>query len=377
MFYTRCRHGPTEMLVWAMLACGVVVLASGASAASPAADGAAELENRCQGTACIVIEYEETVANEAARLADALRLRLSSLGVRIVTEEYGARAAAAPSGEEEATGQDGGEQPRLFWIVHLRRLSRDLFLVAVDNFIGAGAEDLVREVARGETEESTIWTISLMIEEIVMPYVEESADRPAVGAGLAIIEPPAVGGIAKPEATPPRIFPKLHLIGLGLVVTGIVTAGDFAVGPVVAVEGMFAPKFLASFSVGWAGFVEYSKGDIRGRAQYIPMEIGLGYRIYGGRAVELSAWTGLAVGFALYRTESRSGGEPPRTDVLFEPGILAALRLSFTVYGPLAFYLVGGATVSLVRDVLENRGTAVYESGWVAPDIEVGAQLKF
>jgi hypothetical protein len=33
--------------------------------------------------------------------------------------------------------------------------------------------------------------------------------------------------------------------------------------------------------------------------------------------------------------------------------------------------------VSLVRDVLENRGTTVYESGWVAPDIEVGMQLKF
>jgi hypothetical protein len=365
------------MLVWAMLACGVVALGSGTAAASPAAEGSAELETRCPGTACVVIEYEDTVAKEAAQLADALRIRLSPLGVRIVTEQYGARGAVAPSGGEEAAGQGGGAQLRLFWVVHLRRLSRDLLLVAVDNFMGAGAEDLVREVARGETEESTIWTISLMVEEIVKPYAEENADRPAVGAGLAIIEPPAVGGIAKPEAVPPRIFPKLHLVGLGLVVTGIVTAGDFAVGPVVAVEGMFTPKLLASFSAGWAGFVEYSKGDLLGRAQYIPLEIGLGYKMYGGPKVELSAWTGLAMGFAVYRTESRLGGEPPRTDVLFEPGILAALRLSFTVYGPLAFYLVGGATVSLVRDVLENRGTTVYESGWVAPDIEVGMQLKF
>jgi hypothetical protein len=377
MFYTRWRPGHTEMLAWVLLACGAAAFWSGEAAASPTEEAAEELETRCPGTACVVIEHEETVAKEAAELADALRIRLSPLGVRIVVEESGDRAAAAPLGEEETAAQGGGARPRLLWVVHLRRLSRDLFLVAVDNFMGAGAEDLVREVARGETENSTIWTISLMIEEIVTPYVEENADRPAVGAGLAIIEPPAVGGVAKPESVPPRMFPKLHLVGLGLVVTGVVTAGDFAVGPVVAVEGMFAPKFLASFSAGWAGFVEYAKGGLAGRAQYIPMEIGLGYRMYGGPAVELSAWTGLAMGFAVYRTESKDGGEPARTDVLFEPGILAALRLSFTVYGPLAFYIVGGVTVSFVRDVLENRGTAVYESGWVAPDVEVGTQLKF
>jgi len=222
-----------------------------------------------------------------------------------------------------------------------------------------------------------VWTLALMIEEIVAPYFDESKDRPAVGVGLAIIEPPAVGGIAKPDAPPEQLFPRLHLLGLGVAVTGMVTVGDFAVGPIVAIEGQFAPKFLASFSVGWSGFVEYAKGDVRGRAQYVPMEIGLGYRMYGGRAVEFSAWTGLAMGFAVYRTEARDGGDPPRTDVLFEPGVIAALRLSFTVYKPLALYLLGGVTVMFVRDALENRGVTVYEAGWVAPDIEVGLHVKF
>lgn len=374
MFYTRCRCRPNEMLASTMLACGVAVLAS--SGVASGTESAAILERRCPGDACIVIEYEETVALEAAKLADALRIRLSPLGVQVVAEKYGERETAPP-GEASNRVEGTGKNRELFWVVHLRQLSSELILVAIDNLIGAGAEDSVREVARGETEEATVWTISLMIEETVAPYFEGNTDRLAVGAGLAIIEPPAVGGIAKPEVVPPPAFPKLHLIGLGVVVTGVVTAGDFAVGPVVAVEGVFAPSFLASISVGWAGFVEYSRGGLAGRAQYIPMEIGLGYRMYASRAVELSAWTGLAVGFAVYRTEQKSGDAPARTDVLFEPGVLAAIRLSFSIYGPLAGYLVGGVTVPLVRDVLENRGVTVFEGGRVAPDIEVGAQVKF
>jgi hypothetical protein len=359
------------MLAPTMLACGVAVLVSAVALAAAPKDGAAQIETRCPGEACIVVEYEEAVARDAAALADALRIRLSPLGVHVVAEEYTDSSGATAPVEGDR------ETPALFWIVHLRRLSSELILVAIDNLIGAGAEDVVREVARGETEESTIWTISLMIEETVIPYFEENKDRPAVGAGLAIIEPPAVGGVAKPDAVPTQVFPKLHVVGIGLVVTAIVTVGDFAVGPVVAVEGIFAPRFLASFSIGWAGFADFSKAGISVRAQYIPMEIGLGYRMFASRAVELSAWTGLVMGFAVYGTEPKSGGEAPRTDVLFEPGVLAALRLSFTVYGPFACYLVGGVAVPFVRDVLENRGTTVYEAGWVAPDVEVGAQLKF
>jgi hypothetical protein len=375
MFYTRCRFGPNEMLAWAILACGVAAAAPSGAAVAEGADGVAEVENRCSGRACVVIEYEETVAREAAKLADALGIRLSPLGVQVVAEAYGERSASPPA--EEPAGPDDGAEPRLRWIVHLRRLSPNLLLVAVDNLIGTGSDDVVREVARGETDETTVWTISLMIEEIVAPYFDEGKDRPAVGVGLAIIEPPAVGGVAKTDAPQEAQFPKLHLLGLGVVVTGIVTVGEFAVGPIVAIEGMFVPRFLASFCAGWTGFVEYASGDVRGRAQYVPMEIGLGYRMYGGRAVEFSVWTGLEMGFAVYRTEARDGGDPPRTDVLFEPGVIAALRLSFTVYKPLALYLLGGVTVSFVRDALENRGATVYEAGWVAPDVEIGVHLKF
>jgi hypothetical protein len=376
MFYTRCPSGPTEMLAGVALAFGVFLGGVGAAAAERPGDEGAEYEAGCRDHPCVVVEYEENVAVEAARLAETLRIRLSPRGVRVIAEEYGAREAESPAAEN-AMEQDDDDEPRLLWVVHFRSLSSNLFFVAIDNRIGAGAEDLVREVARGDNTESALWTISLMIEEIVLPYVDRHADQPAVGAGLAIIEPPAVGGIAKPEPSQQQAFPRLHLIGLGMVVTGIVAAGDFAIGPVVSFEGLFAPKFLAYVSAGWSGFVEYSKGDIRGRAQYVPLEIALGYRMYSSRAIELSAWTGLALGFAAYGTESRSGVAKPRTDVLFEPGIIAALRLSFTVYGPLAFYLVGGITVSLVRDALENRGTTVYTSGWVSPDVELGAQLKF
>jgi hypothetical protein len=359
------------MLIRAAVACAVAVAAPAVAAAGAAQDGIPEPARQCRDNACLVIKYEAAVAREAAQLAEALRIRLSPLRVRVVAEEYGAATEPTPTSEPEP-----GAAQRLLWIVHLRRLSSGLYLVAIDNFIGAGADDFVREVAAGETAESTIWTISLMIEENVIPYVNKDEDSPALGAGLAIIEPPAVGGIARQEPLPPRQFPKLHLVGLGAVVIGVVPAGEFAAGPIVSVEGIFAPKFLTSISVGWAGFVHYSRAEIKGRAQYIPMEIGLGYRMYDGPAVELSVWTGLAVGFALYRTQSTADDASARTDVLFEPGALAALRLSFRVYGPLALYLVGGATVSLVRDVLENSGSVVFESGWVAPDIELGVQVK-
>ncbi|MCK9461094.1 MAG: hypothetical protein M0R80_15785 [Proteobacteria bacterium] len=363
MFYTRSGRGPTKKLV-VMLVCGAALLSPAVATASP--DAGAGPESRCPGKACIVIEYEEPVAREAARLADTLRIRLSSFGVRVVAEQVGERTTAPSPGNAE-----------LFWVVHLRRLSSELLLVAIDSLGGAGAEDVVREVARGETDESTIWTISLMVEEAVLPYFEKEEDWPAVGAGLAIIEPPAVGGVAKPEAPLEQVFPKLHLLGLGVVVVGLVATGDFAVGPVLTVEGRFAPRFLAAFSIGWSGFAEYSEGIVSGRAQYIPMQIRLGYGMYVSRAVELSAWTGLSMGFAVYGSEADNGGGSPRTDVLFEPGVLAALRLSFTVYGPFACYLRGGATIFFVRDVLENRGTTIYEAGWVAPDVEVGVQLKF
>ena len=371
MFYTPAAVRPRGLGAGLALACAPALVALCAATAS-AEDGpaAAPPQGSCAPDApCIVVEYEEPGAGVAKQLVDALRLRLSSEKVRVVAgaAEEGGAGQAAPT----VVGR-----PSLFWIAHLRRLSNDLFLVAVDNQVSTGAEDVVREVARGETEASTVWTMALMIEEIVSPYFAKAEDTPALGAGLAIIEPPAVGGVSAHGEAPRRAFPRLRLVGVGGLVEGVVSTGELAGGPIASVEGALAPRFLASFSAGWAGIAGFSKGGVKGRAQYVPLEIGLGYEMHASRAVELSGWTGLAIGFAIYRTEPAVGDGPSRTDVLFEPGAIASLRLAFAIYGPLSCYLRGGATVAFVRDRLVNQGSVVYEAGWAVPSFDVGFHFR-
>jgi hypothetical protein len=370
MLYMDASRRPRTIAVALAAACACAGLRT---AASPATPGTAGREACTPDAACIVLEYEETVAAEARQLADALRLRVSSYGVRVIAEPA-AREGATTA--EAISARGGAGRPRLFWIVHLRQLSKELLLVAVDNQVGAGAEDVVREVARGETEASTVWTMALMIEEFVSPYFAKGEDVPALGAGLAIIEPPAVGGISARGEPPRPQFPKFRFFGVGVLVLGVVSAGVMVAGPIVSVEGAFAPRFLASFSAGWAGVGSFAKADVRGRVQYVPLEIGMGYAMYASRAVELSGWTGLAIGFAAYTTRSEAGDEPQRTDILFEPGALAALRLSFAIYGPLSCYLRGGVAVPFVHDRLVSQGSGVFEAGWITPGFEVGLHFR-
>jgi hypothetical protein len=357
---------------------------AGASAAlclavsfAASAEESAAKEACVPDAACVVVEYEENVAGEAVQLADALRLRLSSNNVHVIAEAVRGETGEAAAGGTPGGAVKDGARPRLFWIVHLRRLSKDLLLVAVDNLAGADAEDLVREVARGEDDASTVWTMALMIEGIIAPYFTGSMDAPALGAGLAIIEPPAVGGISAHEDESGPHYPRFRFIGLGVTLIGVVSAGSLAAGPVVSAEGVFAPRFMASFTAGWAGIADFSKGDVRGRAQFVPLEVGLGYAMYVSRLIELSVWTGLAVGFAVYRTELVIDSSARRTDTQFEPGALAALRLSFLIYGPVSCYLKGGVAIPFVHDRLANQGVEVYEASWLVPGFELGVHFRF
>lgn len=363
-FDPRRAPGPGALLAAAGALCA---LAPGAALA----DAGASAEPCVPDAACVVIEYEEDTRSDATQLADALRLRLSSQGARVVAEAVRGEGGAGPAAAR------AGQRPRLFWIVHLRRLSKDLLLVAVDNLVESDAEDLVREVARGEDDASTVWTMALMIEAAIAPYFAAEADAPALGAGLAIIEPRAVGGIsAREEDAAPR-YPRFRFVGVGVTLVGVVAAGSLAAGPIASAEGLFAPRFMASFTAGWAGIADLSKGEVRGRAQFVPLELGLGYAMYVSSLIELSVWTGFTAGFAVYRTELPGERGARRTDTLFEPGALAALRLSFLIYGPVSCYLKGGVAVPFVHDRIENFGTEVYTASWLLPAIELGVHFRF
>jgi len=374
MFYTGASDRPRSVGARAFAAALASSLLTCFSLANASADGIPGPSSCDEDAACIIVEYEEPVASEAVQLADTLRLRLTPYGVRVVAEEAGGERGEKEDFAERESRDPA--RPKLLWIVHLRSLSRGILLVAVDNFVSSGAEDMVREVVRRGSEESIVWTMALMIEEIVTPYFVKSADTPALGAGLAIIEPPAVGGISAREEERHRQYPRFRAIDVGLLMLGVVSADALALGPSVAVEGMLAPRFLASLSLGWAGVPDFFGEGVRGRVQFVPLDLDLGYAIYHGNAIELSAWTGLTMGFAVYSAESSSGADPQRTDVLFEPGARASLRVSFALAGPLFGYVRGGVMVPFVHDEIENRGAAVYEASWIVPSFEVGLQFK-
>jgi len=181
----------------------------------------------CDGRACILIEFEPALSGEAGALVEALALRLGKHDVRVEL------SSALTEEEEEHDGDRSrpDQKQGLWWVVHLRELSSELVLLAVDNFSTEGEDDLVRELRRGASSEATAWTLALMIEETVLPYVEGAGDKAPLGAGLAIIEPPVVGGTKKDDETGTRSGPTLRFVSLALAVYRLSQADDFVAGP--------------------------------------------------------------------------------------------------------------------------------------------------
>jgi hypothetical protein len=281
--------------------------------------------------------------------------------------------AASAEGEPPASAsREGGDGQRLLWVVHLRQLSQGLILVAVDNLAAASDDDVVRELTRGETSSATAWTMALMIEEVVLPYLEGEGDQQALGAGLAIIEPPVVGGIKKPEPVEQEQLPAMRFLGLGLAVYRVGATDDFIAGPRLLVEGAFARRLVASLGAAWAGWGEFTRRDVDGSTSLLPLDVMLGFLILPGRVVELSVHAGFSVGFALYRTTREN---EHRVDALFDPLGQLAVRAIFHIYGPWALYVDGGAAFVFVRDVLKNNGQEIYSQDWVLPYFSLGFQF--
>ncbi|MFO8072896.1 MAG: hypothetical protein R6V85_13565 [Polyangia bacterium] len=314
----------------------------------------------------VVVLAEPLLAAEADALLEALSVKLASNGVSVTKKER-----PEPTGEEESVVQDGDE-PELLWIVHVRQLSERMLLVAVDNAASSGPDDVVREVRRGADPEATGWTIALMVEELVLPYVDEDGESAPLGAGLAIIEPPEVGGVRNESSEPIVAYPHLRLLALGMEGQYHPGNDDIAAGPRFALEGAVAERFVATLGIAWVGWTRTSLRGVRVSASSLPIRASLGFVLLPGGIVEISIRGGVSVGFSIYRSDD---GTQQRTDVTFSPRIPLRLRVVFRVHGPWGVYVDGGAAFALVRDELRNSGRPVHRQDWIFPAFGLGAQL--
>ncbi len=367
MFYNRNCHLPIKNVFCAFQAmiCLLLSLAVWAQTETPAPRPV-----ECPVDRCLIVEYEESLAGEAATLVDALAIRLAryDMTVRIGA---GATDPEITLDEMEKDGSARDVEKQWFWVVHLRQLSGEFILLAVDNRATSKGDDVVREIRRAESIGSTAWTMAIVVEEAVTPYLEKGAAA-ALGAGLAIIEPPAVGGVKKEHPIEETEYPYMRSLGLALTMYTVLETGDFIAGPRFMLEGAFSNRVTASVSIAWAGWSDFHAHDVDGSQSLVPIDILFGYAILPGRMAELAMLAGVSVGFAVYKT---SGPQRERLDLLFEPSGQVLMRAIFHIYGPWTIYADGGVALPFVRDVLKNQNQIVYERGWIVPIFDIGIQL--
>lgn len=352
MGFHRHRRRPTGgALVPALL------LFAAAAAADPGS---------CPGSPCILVEHDPALAEEAGLVVEILARRLIGQSVAVVPDGEGRHRRGDPS-----PGADP-RQPVEQWIVHLRLLPSDYLLVTVSSPPPTVRESAVREIRRGADATQTARTVALVVEETVRPYLVDDAAPAPLGAGLAIIEPPEVGGVKAARDEPEPAFPRLRCLELGLAGFHLAAVDALVAGPRLRVEGLAAPRLTVSASLGWAGTASYSAAGITGTTSAVPIETLLGAIFLPGRVVELSAFGGFSVGFAVYRT---AGAGEQRTDILFDPWFTLGLRAVLRIQGPWAVAVDGGAALVLVRDELRSGGRVVYLQDWVLPRLGLAVQL--
>ncbi|MBW2275987.1 MAG: hypothetical protein JRF63_00765 [Deltaproteobacteria bacterium] len=360
-------HSHSNSSLSAVLLALVISIAAG----ELRAEGAERPPVTCDGRACIVIEYEPALRGEAGALVEALGLRLAKHDVRV---ELGSTDDDQEEPEKANSGPRPDQEQVFLWVVHLRELSSELVLLAVDNFSTEGEDDLVRELRRGATTEATAWTLALMIEETVLPYIEGSGGKAPLGAGLAIIEPPVVGGTKKDDETGTRSGPTLRFVSLALAVYRLSQADDFIAGPRASIEVGLAGNVVASLGIGWVGWAEFSAHGIGGSTALLPVDVMFGYVFMPEQVVELTASAGFSVGFSIFRASRESRHI---TEVLFDPLGQVSVRAVFRVFGPLALFVDGGAAFVFVQDVLRDSSNTIYRQDWVMPFFDIGVQFWF
>jgi hypothetical protein len=377
------------VLAWTGLV--AATMAAEGRAAEPApGDGP---EPTCEEGRCVFVDGDDDLLDEQRSLVETLGLRLCRHGVRVewvgntapkkAVEKKNLRGDRDEAEDGCAEAEPSPEDvPTVWWIIHLKRLSDDQMLVAVDHLGSQSDEDLIREVPRGPDASATAWTVALLIENALMPYLEAREDLKPLGAGLAIIEPQVVGGVKKSDEAEKTLYPQLRSLGLGLAIHYLGAAsngkGDFLFGPRIGVEGFLGPRFVGSISAGWVGTGSFDDrtAAAKGTVSQVPLELLFGFLAVRHPQVGLVINGGVSVGFSIYRTSS-SIIDSRRSDTFFDPVVEVQLELTVVIYGPIAGFVYGGLGFPIVRDILENNGDPVYRQDWIVPLVGIGLKLLF
>ena len=338
----------------------------------------------CGNHACLAIEFDEDLALEVQRLVEILELRLCKKGVRVIVKSPAHSGRDNPSSPNPTSNPCGEAKDdklgSLWWVTHLRSISPNKILVAVDHLGADSDDDLIKEVQRAEDRNATVWTLALIIEEAISPYLESGSELVPVGVGLAIIEPPQVAGIKKSDASKNVKYPTFRCVSLVLAMYYAGATSDSVdnvlFGPSIGVQGLLGPRFAALFNVSWVGTAKFdhSNGMIKGAVSYVPIELLFGYVILRNKIVDLSVFSGFSIGFSIIQTSSQDL-QLQRTDLYFDPWVKARLDATIFAYGPLAIYINLGVVFPIIKDVLKNDDVEVYHQDWIMPEMGIGLQL--
>ncbi len=343
---------------------------------------------------CLVIKYEETLREVATAFADNLKLRLSQRDVRVllqVSKPTPAKSAKPPvSGDDRPANvqlyeeeffrgpvekdQVGLPNCRVQWIVHLRTLSAKYILVAIDHQDPKSVDDLVREVPVAADPAATAWTLCLMVEDLILPYLESGPERTPLGAGLAIIEPPAVGGVKRDDSSDGSRYPRVNDFGVGLAFYWLNSLGRLVTGPRLSIRGLLAKRTVATIAVGWAGSgTDIDENEnVKININHIPIEFLIGYFFLRSPLVKLSGHLGFSAGFTIYRVSING---VPSPEPVFDPWLNGGLQAGFRIYGPLVLCISGGASLVLKRDELPSHGAPEYRQDRLLPTFALGVQI--
>jgi hypothetical protein len=324
-----------------------------------AQEGSASSSSGHSAMVSMLIEYEPALQEVSAALNEVLSIRLGKYGVEL--------SARALNEKKSATAE-------YVWVVTLRRISERHLIVTIDSTEPERSISEVRTVSWQRETEQLAWTMALVVEETVTPYLEIQGELPALGAGLAIIEPEEVGGTKKRTAVIRSSYPRFYALGIGLAAAGIWTVEEVISGPKVFVKGIFSHRTVALFALGWLGSASYGAANITGTLSLIPIELYVGNIFVYQKVFKIIGWAGVSLGFAVYKSQYQ---DISRLEMTFQPGGNLLVEMTARIISSLNFFLHLGCSFPFVRDVLVNNDVQIYKHVWIMPMFSTGLQLVF
>ncbi|MBN2802033.1 MAG: hypothetical protein JXR91_02945 [Deltaproteobacteria bacterium] len=307
----------------------------------------------------LLVEYEEPLKEIADEVKNILNVRLSKYNIISKTRQI----SDEPSHISQTPYQ---------WHVTIISVSEKYIIVTVDNSGEEKAQE-VRTVEKDTNIKQTAWAVALVSEEIIAMY-NKDGDLPALGAGLALIEPDIIAGTKDKPLEIKTKYPQFKAAGLSLSLSGIWSINQIIAGSTVIVKGLFSKHLLAAISLGWEGNAHFSKNNISGTMSLFPINLLLGALFLNQKHLDIAGWSGFSMGFAIFKT---SDGHATRTDMTFMPEFHLSLEIVAKISEPWAISVQGGVRVPLVRDILTNHGYEIYNQVWIIPFISIGPQLYF